>query len=129
MGLTSWKGAKVRRADVTVAKNYLNEKELDGLNRIVTMYLDYAEDQAKRHRQIFMRDWRMKLDAFLKFNERDILDNPGKVSKEVADTLALEPYDIFHQNRLGQEARQEAIADDQELRAIQSKLEKKKRLK
>ncbi len=129
MGLTSWKGAKVRMADITIAKNYLNEKELDSLNRIVTMYLDYAEDQAKRHRQIFMRDWRMKLDAFLKFNERDILDNSGKVSKEVADTLALEQYDIFHQNRLALEAKQEAIADDQELRAIQSKLEKKKRKK
>jgi hypothetical protein len=129
MGLTSWKGAKVRRADVTVAKNYLNETEIDGLNRIVTMYLDYAEDQAKRHRQIFMRDWRMKLDAFLKFNERDILNNPGKVSKEIADTLALEQYEIFHQNRLALEAKQEALADDRELRAIQSKIEKKKRLK
>jgi len=114
---------------VTVAKNYLNETEIDGLNRIVTMYLDYAEDQAKRHRQIFMRDWRMKLDAFLKFNERDILNNPGKVSKEIADTLALEQYEIFHQNRLALEAKQEALADDRELRAIQSKIEKKKRLK
>jgi len=85
MGLTSWKGAKVRSGDVTIAKNYLNESEMDGLNRIVTMYLDYAEDQAKRHRQIFMRDWREKLDMFLEFNERDILDNPGSVSKEIAD--------------------------------------------
>jgi len=58
MGLTSWKGAKVRKGDVTIAKNYLNPDEIEGLNRIVTMYLDYAEDQAKRHRQIFMRDWR-----------------------------------------------------------------------
>ncbi|MFH1878066.1 MAG: virulence RhuM family protein [Candidatus Omnitrophota bacterium] len=95
MGLTSWKGTKVRRADVTLAKNYLNETEMDGLNRIVTMYLDYAEDQAKRHRQIFMRDWRMKLDAFLKFNERDILNNPGKVSKKVADTLGLSNMIFF----------------------------------
>ncbi len=129
MGLTSWKGAKVRRTDVTVAKNYLNEKEMEGLNRIVTMYLDYAEDQAKRHRQIFMRDWRAKLDAFLKFNERDILDNPGKVSKEIADKLALEQYEIFNQNRLALEAKQEALADDRELKAIQDKLEKKKRKK
>ncbi|OGS17353.1 MAG: hydroxyacid dehydrogenase [Elusimicrobia bacterium RIFOXYA2_FULL_50_26] len=127
MGLTSWKGTKVRKADVTVAKNYLNEKEMDGLNRIVTMYLDYAEDQAKRHRQIFMRDWRAKLDAFLKFNERDILDNPGKVSKEIADTLALEQYEVFHQNRLVLEAKQEALADDRDLKAIQNKFEKKKR--
>src|SRR3989339_523841 len=90
MGLTSWKGAKVRRQDVTVSKNYLNEKEMGGLNRIVTMYLDYAEYQAKRHKQIFMRDWRKKLDVFLKFNEHDILDNQEKVSKEVADRLTLE---------------------------------------
>ena len=67
---------------------YLNNQEIEGLNRIVTMYLDYAEDQTKRHRQIFMRDWQQKLDAFLKFNERDILNNAGKVAKEVADNLA-----------------------------------------
>ena len=115
MGLTAWKGAKVRKGDVTVAKNYLNENEMEGLNRIVTMYLDYAEDQAKRHRQIFMRDWREKLDAFLQFNEREILQDAGKVSKTVADRLAEEHYEIFNEQRLKQEARQEAIADDAEL--------------
>ncbi len=116
MGLTSWKGAKVRKGDVSIAKNYLNANEIDGLNRIVTMYLDYAEDQANRHRQIFMRDWRKKLDAFLQFNERDILTNAGKVSKAVADQLALEQYTIFHQHRLSKEAEQEMIADDAELK-------------
>ena len=129
MGLTSWKGAKVRRHDVTIAKNYLNEKEMEGLNRIVTMYLDYAEYQAKRHKQIFMRDWRKKLDAFLKFNEHEILDNPGKVSKEVADKLAFEHYEIFNQHRVAIEAKQEALADDKELKQIQSRIEKKKRKK
>jgi hypothetical protein len=98
MGLTSWKGAKVRKGDVTVAKNYLNAEEIEGLNRIVAMYLDYAEDQARRNRQIFMRDWRQKLDAFLQFNEWDILTDAGKVSKAVADQLALERYEIFHQH-------------------------------
>lgn len=112
MGLTSWKGAKVRRGDVTIAKNYLNQEELEQLNRIVAMYLDYAEDQAKRHRQVFMRDWRAKLDAFLSFNERDILDNAGKVAKEVADRLALEQYDAFNATRLHGEAVTEALADD-----------------
>jgi hypothetical protein len=116
MGLTSWKGAKVRKADVTIAKNYLNAAEIEGLNRIVTMYLDFAEDQARRHRQIFMRDWRKKLDAFLRLNERDILNSPGKVSKAVADQLALEQYDVFHQYRLTEEAREEALADDAELK-------------
>ena len=129
MGLTSWRGAKVRRQDVTIAKNYLNEKEIEGLNRIVTMYLDYAEYQAKRHKQIFMRDWRKKLDAFLKFNEHEILDTPGKVSKEIADNLALERYEVFNQHRLDVEARQEAIADDKELKLIQDKIEKKKKRK
>jgi len=116
MGLASWKGAKVRRGDVSIAKNYLDASEIEGLNRIVTMYLDYAEDQAKRHRQIFMRDWRAKLDAFLQFNERDILKHPGKVSKAVADQLALEQYEIFHQHRLAEEARDETLADDAELK-------------
>ena len=116
MGLTSWKGTKVRKGDVTIAKNYLNAAEMEGLNRIVTMYLDYAEDQAKRHHQIFMRDWREKLDAFLQFNEREILKHPGKVSKAVADQLALEQYDIFHQHRLAEEAREETLSDDAELK-------------
>jgi hypothetical protein len=116
MGLTSWKGGKVQKGDVTVSKNYLNEVEIEGLNRIVTMYLDYAEDQARRQRQIFMRDWRKKLDAFLQFNERDILDHPGKVSKTVADQLALDQYEIFHRHRLAEEARQENLADDAELK-------------
>jgi hypothetical protein len=129
MGLTSWKGAKVRRQDVVIAKNYLNEKEMEGLNRIVTMYLDYAEYQAKLHRQVFMRDWRKKLDAFLKFNEHEILDNPGKVSKEVVDKLALEHYEAFNQHRLSVEAKQEVVEDDKELKHIQSKIEKKKRKK
>jgi hypothetical protein len=122
MGLTSWKGAKVRKGDVTIAKNYLNADEIEGLNRIVTMYLDYAEDQARRHRQIFMRDWRKKLDAFLQFNERDLLANAGKVSKAVADQLALEQYEIFHQQRLAEEARQDTLVDDAELkRYLESK--------
>ena len=84
MGLATWKGTKVRKADVTIAKNYLNEDEIRGLNRIVTMYLDYAEDQAHRRQPLYMRDWRERLDAFLRFNERDILLNAGKVSMEVA---------------------------------------------
>ena len=100
MGLTVWKGAKVRKTDVTVAKNYLREGEIQELNRIVTMYLDYAEDQARRRQMLYMRDWREKLDAFLQFNERDILTNAGRVAKEVADRLALEQYEQFQERRL-----------------------------
>lgn len=106
MGLKSWKGAKVRRSDVTIAKNYLTEKELTALNRIVTMYLDYAEDQAARHQPMFMRDWVEKLNAFLQFNKREVLDHPGKVSTEVAHALALKEYEKFNTRRLAQEAEQ-----------------------
>jgi len=100
MGLTSWKGAKVRKTDVTIAKNYLREGEIQELNRIVAMYLDYAEDQARRRQMLYMRDWREKLDAFLQFNERDILTHAGKVAKEVADKLALDHYEKFYARRL-----------------------------
>lgn len=127
MGLTSWKGVKVRKGDVTIAKNYLNENEIAGLNRIVNMYLDYAEDQAKRHRQIFMCEWREKLDAFLHFNERDILTNAGKITREIADKLALEQYETFNRNRLAIEAKEEALADDEELKKIESAIERKKK--
>lgn len=99
MGLTSWDGGKVRKKDVTVSKNYLEKEELDVLNRIVTMYLDYAELQAKSHRQMFMKDWRDKLDAFLQFNGQEILQNAGTITKEIADKLALERFGDFEQNR------------------------------
>ena len=87
MGLTTWKNAPdgpIRKADVTVAKNYLNEEEIKELNRIVTMYLDYAEDQARRQRPMHMRDWIARLDAFLQFNERNILTHAGKISHQLA---------------------------------------------
>ncbi len=126
MGLTTWKGAVVRKGDVTIAKNYLNHEEVEHLNRIVTMYLDYAEDQAKRHRQIFMRDWREKLDAFLQFNERDILTNTGMVSKAVADQLAVEQYDLFNQHRLAEDTEREILEDDESLKQIEKQLEQKK---
>lgn len=106
MGLTSWKGAKVRRQDVGVAKNYMNEKEVRELNRIVTMYLDYAQTQAERRQPLYMQDWRDKLDAFLKFNERQVLGHAGKVSMEVAKKLALDMYDEFERKRLSEEAAQ-----------------------
>jgi hypothetical protein len=95
MGLTIWKNApkgKIREADVVIAKNYLNEKEFDNLNRIVTMYLDFAEAQAKRGIIMYMKDWVSRLDAFVKFNECEILDDTGLVSHEVAEALALKEY-------------------------------------
>jgi hypothetical protein len=100
MGLTTWKGDKVRKGDITVAKNYLTEKEIKSLNRIVTMYLDYAEDQAERRNPMHMKDWEEKLNAFLKFNERDILTGAGSLSHEVAKELAEKEYEEFNQKRL-----------------------------
>ncbi|MGL5256413.1 MAG: virulence RhuM family protein [Proteocatella sp.] len=100
MGLTTWKGDKVRKGDVMVAKNYLTEEEMKSLNRIVTMYLDYAEDQAEKRKPMYMKDWEEKLNAFLKFNERDILTGSGSISHEVAKELAEKEYEKFNKNRL-----------------------------
>ncbi len=105
MGLTNWKNSpkgKVRKTDVSIAKNYLNADELDYLNRIVTMYLDYAELQAKRGQIMYMKDWVKKLDAFLQFNEKEILQDAGKISHEIAVALAEKEYEKYNveQDRL-----------------------------
>jgi len=98
MGLTSWKNGpngKIRKADVSIAKNYLSEKELDGLNRIVSMYLDYAELQAKKGIVMNMKDWVQKLDAFLQFNDVAILKDTGKVTHEIAVALAEKEFEKY----------------------------------
>lgn len=126
MGLASWKGAKVRKTDVTIAKNYLHGGEIQELNRIVTMYLDYAEDQARRRQVLYMRDWREKLDAFLQFNERDILTSAGKIAKEVADRLALEQYEKFQARRLAAEAQADEQAFEEAVKKLPAKPPRKK---
>jgi len=105
MGLTAWKNApkgKIRKTDITIAKNYLNKTELDLLNRVVTMYLDYAELQAKNKKIMYMENWILKLNAFLKFNEKEVLEGKGKISQEVANKLAIEEYEKYmpEQDRL-----------------------------
>ena len=122
MGLTSWKGAKVRKRDVTIAKNYLDETEIRQLNRIITMYLDYAEIQAERKHPVYMIEWKEKLDAFLQFNEREILEDSGKVSMEIAQHLALEEYEKFSMRRLAEDA----AASDTEFENISKQIERKK---
>lgn len=95
MGLTTWKNApngKILKSDVTVSKNYLSQDEMSGLNDIVNMYLDYAENQAKRNKLMSMNDWVSKLDSFLKFNEYDLMENLGTVSREIAEHLAVSEY-------------------------------------
>jgi hypothetical protein len=99
MGLTNWKNAPngmIRKPDVSIAKNYLDAEELDNLNRIVTMYLDYAESQAKKNVALTMKDWVQKLDAFLQFNEESILKDNGKVSHEVAKSLAENVFETYN---------------------------------
>ncbi|MDG4476965.1 virulence RhuM family protein [Thiovibrio frasassiensis] len=99
MGLTNWKAGEVRKTDVTIAKNYLSEEEIDELNRIVVMWLDFAEDQARRRKQVFMKDWEQKLDDFLRFNDRRVLPNAGGVSRKTAEEHAGAEYEQFAQRR------------------------------
>ena len=99
MGLTSFRGAKVRKTDVTVGKNYMTKEELSTLNLIVNMYLDYAELQAKNHRPMHMADWEEKLNQFLQFNGREVLQNFGNVKREVAEALALAEYEKYDAHR------------------------------
>ncbi|MGC4105238.1 MAG: virulence RhuM family protein [Thermomicrobiales bacterium] len=117
MGLTSWEGVRVRKADVDIAKNYLHQEEMDELNRIVVMYLDYAEDRAKRQIRMTMQDWSERLDAFLRFNERDVLEDFGRVSATVAKETAVAEYGRFDQARKRREAEQ---ADEDDLNAIEA---------
>lgn len=116
MGLTSWKADEVRKTDVGTAKNYLHEEEIQQLNRIVTMWLDYAEDQALRRKQVFMKDWERKLDEFLRFNDRNVLPNAGTVSKKSAEDHAREEYDQFAQRR---REHKEAVGEEDSIRALE----------
>lgn len=99
MGLTSFKGAKVRRGDVTVAKNYMTQEEISTLNLIVNMYLDYAELQAKNRNPMHMADWESRLADFLRFNGREVLEDFGTVKRELAEKLALEQYEQYDAHR------------------------------
>lgn len=124
MGLTSWRRSpqgKIMPSDVTIAKNYLNKKELTHLNRIGNMYLDYAELQAARGKAMTMKDWIEKLNAFLKFSEYEILTNAGKVSHEVAEELALKEYNTF---RKVQDKAFESDFDKEVKKYLKSKIKK-----
>ena len=125
MGLTSFKGAIVRKGDIGTAKNYLQQEEIDELNLIVTMYLDYAEDQAQKRKTISMDGWADKLDAFLEFNERDLLTHAGKLKMEVAQKLAAERYDEFDTKRKEAEAIAADEEDIKELETLEKKLTKR----
>lgn len=117
MGVMSWRGSIVRKGDVGIAKNYLNAEEIDELNRIVTMYLDYAEDQAKRRAPVTMAQWADKLDGFLSFNDRNVLTHAGSLQMKVAQKLAADRYDTFDLKRKETEA---LAADDEDIEALEN---------
>lgn len=102
MGLTSWTGDKLRKSEVIVAKNYLHQDELEALNRIVTAYLEFAELQAQNRKPMYMADWIVKLDDFLKLSEREILPHAGSISHEIAVAKAETAYEQFHQRQLSE---------------------------
>ena len=119
MGLNAFEGAKVRRKDVTVAKNYMTHDEISTLNLIVNMYLDYAELQARQHHEMHMADWEDKLNQFLQFNGREVLQNFGTVKREVAEKLALEQYEQFdaHRRMLEADDMDELLGDVKRLKS------------
>jgi hypothetical protein len=117
MGLTNWKAGVVRKGDVTVGKNYLQLSEVQELNRIVVMFLDFAEDQARRRKQVFLRDWETKLDEFLRFHERQVLPDAGSVTREEADEKAGQEYEEFSERR---RLAIEAQAEEDQIRELEN---------
>jgi len=116
MALTSWRGGRVRKADVTVAKNYLNAEELDQLNRIVSMFFDFAELRAMQRKNLRMADWRTYVDSFMAFNEQAVLQGPGRMSHQSMITIVSERYEQFDTARRKAEA---LAADRAELRELE----------
>lgn len=122
MGLRSWQGSIVRKQDVAIAKNYLDADEIKDLNEIVTMYLDYAESQARLRKTVTMEQWSEKLDAFLLFNEHELLTHAGKVKAEVAQRIAEQRYDEFDNKRKAEDALTADREDFKELEDIEKRL-------
>jgi hypothetical protein len=123
MGLTSWDGAVVRKKDINIAKNYLTEPEIKSLNRLITMFLDYAQDRAERRQTITMTEWVDATDRFLQFNERGVLTGKGRLSKERAEQYAARQYEEFDRRR---RAEGDEAAGYAELEAIQKEIEGRK---
>lgn len=128
MGLTTWDGSRVRKKDVVTAKNYLAEDEVSDLNRIVTMYLDFAEDQARRRKVMTMNEWAQKLDDFIAFLERDVLKNAGSVSHDRAEAIAHERYAAFDTNRREAERIAADVEHLDELAQIEKEAESLKKI-
>lgn len=118
MGLTSWAGARVRKGDVGIAKNYLSQEEISDLNRLTTRFLDDAEDRARRRRTTTMADWVTRTNQFLAFADREILTGPGSVSTDAAKEVTGERYASFEERRRAEEAERAAIQEWDDLRAL-----------
>jgi len=128
MNLTSWHGAKVRRQDVTIAKNYLVQDEIKTLDRMVTAFLDYIEDIVSRRQDLYMDDWLTRTNKFLEFYEYEILDGTGGYSKKDADNLVHRRYDEFDKKRKSQEALEADEEDIKELKELEGEMEKIQKL-
>lgn len=127
MNLTNWSGSRIRKQDVIIAKNYLQQNEIKELDRLVSMFLDYAENQAQRRRQLSMSDWKEKVDGFLNFNDYEILKGKGTISRKQANEIAEKRYLEFDETRKKQEALEADAEDLKELEAVVLKKEIRKR--
>lgn len=121
MALTTWKAGRVSKTDVVVAKNYLRAEELSALNRIATMFLDYAEDRASQRQNLRMNDWQQYVDRFVEFNERPLLMNAGSISHEAMREIAHERYAAFDAKRRQAEALAADAEDIRELEAVEKR--------
>ncbi|WP_318366021.1 RhuM family protein [Enterobacter sp.] len=126
MNLTSFKGSRVRKADVVIAKNYLNEDELDSLNRLASMFFEFAEFRAKNKQHLKLADWRQYIDNFIAFNEQPLLNHCGTVSREQMLSLAHERYASFDKNRKVADAREADRIELEQLEQLEKRLAKKK---
>ena len=127
MNLTNWSGSRVRKQDVIIAKNYLQQNEIKELDRLVSMFLDYAENQAQRRRQLSMSDWKEKVDGFLNFNDYEILKGKGAISRKQANEIAKKRYLEFDEVRKKQEALEADAEDLKELEAIEHEMIEEKK--
>ena len=126
MALTSWKGARVRKQDVTIAKNYLSADEVDTLNRLVVIFLEQAELRARERKDLTLDYWRHNVDRLLEFNERPILDGAGSISRDRMEQIAHERYEQFDAQRRRDEALEADAEDLRELEALEKRIKKEK---
>jgi len=124
MALTSWKGSRVRKQDVIIAKNYLTADEMDSLNRLVVIFLEQAELRVKQQKDLTLEFWRNNVDRMLAFNDQPILEGAGSVSRENMEKIAHQRYDEFDQKRKTSEAR---LADEEDLKELEQLEEQVKR--